>query len=206
MTGPRLSFRSLARQDFSLLSQWLSAPHVRKWWREDFDEAAVEQRYGPAVDGRDPTELFVIERDGNSIGFIQRYLLEDNPEWQNSLAVAGSPNDGAGIDYVIGPETLIGQGLGPEIIDLFVEDTWTRYPKITAVVVSVSQDNIRSWRALEKAGFHRLWSGALVSDDPSDADASHVYVIDRPPPVGEMDEIRSPETNASIISSAAGPD
>lgn len=167
---------------------------------------AVEQRYGPAVDGRDPTELFVVERDGDPIGFIQRYLLDDNPEWQNSLTVAKSPSNGAGMDYFIGPESLVGHGLGPEIIDRFVEDTWNRYPTITAVVVSVPQDNARSWRALEKASFRRIWSGTLVSDDPTDADPSHVYVIDRPPPVGEMDKIRSPETNASITSSAAGPD
>jgi len=153
---------------------------VQTWWAEDPGAAAVEARYGPAVDGTDRTELFVIERDGDPIGFIQRYLLADNPDWQDSLTVTGCPTDGAGIDYLIGLESLTGQGLGPQIIDHFVEDTWRRYPDIGSVVVTTAQDNRRSWRALEKAGFHRVWSGTVSTNDPSDAGPSHVYVRHRP--------------------------
>jgi len=182
VVAPRLNFRSLGREDFTLLSQWMSAPHVRTWWREDPDIEAVERRYGPAVDGRDQTECFLVEHHGGPIGFIQRYLLADNPDWQASLAVAGTPSDAAGIDYFIGVDTLIGKGLGPEIIDRFVEDTWTRYPGVSAVVVNVSPDNRRSWRALEKAGFRRVWSGVFVSDDPSDMGPNWVYVRPRPGP------------------------
>ncbi len=178
---PTFQFRALGRQDFALLSQWLAAPHVQTWWREEAGDDAVEARYGPAVDGTDRTECFVVEVDARPIGFVQRYLLADNPAWQSSLIVAGAPTDGAGIDYFIGVETLIGSGLGPEIIDEFVRDTWIRYPGISAVVVNVSPDNRRSWRALEKAGFLRVWSGTLASEDPSDAGLSYVYVRHRPP-------------------------
>jgi aminoglycoside 6'-N-acetyltransferase len=164
----------------------MAAPHVQLWWREDPDPAAVERRYGPAADGTDPTELFIVEHDGDPIGFIQRYHLDENPEWQSSLVEAGAPSQGAGIDYFIGRETLIGRGLGPEIIDQFVEDTWDRYPDITAVVVGVAQDNRRSWRALEKAGFHRVWSGMVVSDDPSDEGPSHVYARHHPDRLGPI--------------------
>jgi aminoglycoside 6'-N-acetyltransferase len=158
----------------------MAAPHVQTWWREDADPTAIEARYGPAVDGADPTECFIVERHGEPVGFVQRYRLEDNPDWQRSLAVAGTPDDGAGIDYFIGAVTDIGVGLGPEIIGLVVSDCWTRYPDITAVVVSVAAENRRSWRALEKAGFHRVWSGELISEDPSDAGNSHVYLCHRP--------------------------
>jgi aminoglycoside 6'-N-acetyltransferase len=184
MTGSRLHFRVLGRPDLGLLAQWLATPHVQVWWRENSDAASVERRYGPAVNGTDPTELFIVERNGDPVGFVQRYLLDDNPEWQRSLAESGAPTHAAGIDYFIGRETLIGRGLGPDIIDVFVEDTWERYPDISAVVASVAQDNRRSWRALEKAGFHRVWSGIVVSDDPSDAGPSHVYVRHRPHRLG----------------------
>jgi aminoglycoside 6'-N-acetyltransferase len=185
-----LRLRSLRRQDFALLSQWLAAPHVHTWWREDFDALAIERRYGPVVDGTDKTECFIVERHGTPIGFAQRYLLEDNPEWQTSLLVTGTPSDGAGIDYLIGSDALVGLGLGPILIDQLVEDTWRRYPHVTAVVVDVSTDNRRSWRALEKAGFVRTWSGPLVSDDPSDTGVSHVYVRHRPdgPPSTPLDQ------------------
>ncbi|HEY7948914.1 MAG TPA: GNAT family N-acetyltransferase [Acidimicrobiales bacterium] len=176
VTGSALTFRALVRPDFALLSQWMAAPHVQPWWREEFDPASVEARYGPSVDGADPTECFVVALDDRPIGFVQRYLLRDNPHWQRALVVTGTPPDGAGIDYLIGAEDLVGRGLGPEIIGRFVDDTWARYGDITAIVVDVAVENRRSWRALEKAGFVRVWSGLLDSDDPSDDGPNHVYL------------------------------
>lgn len=171
-----LRFRPLAREDFPLLSQWLAKPHVERWWREDHEPVAVEARYGPAVDGLEPTEVFIVEHDDAPIGLIQRCRLRDYPEWQRALAVAGTPTDAAALDYLIGDEALIGRGLGGEMIDRFVEDTWTQYRDCWAIAVTVQQDNRRSWRALEKAGFRRSWSGMVESDDPSDEGPSHVYL------------------------------
>ena len=136
----------------------------------------VEARYGPVVDGTDVTRVLHRRARRCPVGFVQRYRLDDNPQWQKTLSVAGTPDVAAGIDYFLGSEASIGHGLGPEIIDRFVADTWERYPDIEGIVVDVSSDNRRSWRALEKAGFDRVWSGELVSDDPSDAGVSHVYV------------------------------
>ena len=184
MTSAEIRFRRLDRQDFELLSEWLDAEHVRIWWREDADLGAIEDRYGPVVDGIDPTEVFVIEHDRQPIGVIQRYRLEDDRSWQATLSGTGTPHDAAGIDYLIGIEQLTGHGLGPDLIDRFVGQTWARYPDIVAVVVAVQEGNVRSWRALEKTGFRRVWSGELVSDDPSDEGINHVYVLDRPPPDG----------------------
>lgn len=175
----RLAFRPLDRSDFPLLSQWLGAPHVEVWWREEHDPAAVEARYGPPVDGVDPTEVFVVEGDGQPIGLVQRYRISDNPQWEQALAVAATPTDAAGLDYLIGDPTLLGRGLGVEIISRFVEDTFARYPDVSAIVVPVQQANQRSWRVLEKTGFERTWSGMLDSDDPSDEGPSHVYVRHR---------------------------
>jgi aminoglycoside 6'-N-acetyltransferase len=177
---PQISFRPLGREDFPILSEWLSSPHVQEWWREEFDAGALEARYGPAIDKTDPTECFVFEFEGTPTGFIQRYLFSDNPQWQSTLVVAGAPADGAGIDFFIGDVALIGMGMGPKMIDRFVATTWHRYPEVPAIVVNVSSENRRSWRALEKAGFVRVWSGLLASDDPSDEGLNHVY-LRRPP-------------------------
>jgi aminoglycoside 6'-N-acetyltransferase len=88
--------------------------------------------------------------------------------------------DAAGIDYLIGSESLTRQGLGRRLISAFVDDSWQRYPDIAAVAVAVQQDNRASWRALEGAGFVRQWAGALASDDPSDQGPSYVYLKARP--------------------------
>ncbi len=172
-------FRPLERDDFWLLSEWLARPHVERWWREGYDPAAVERRYGPSVDGLDATEVFIVEHDGAPVGMVQRYRLDEEPEWRRVLEVAGTPGDAACIDYLIGEAELTGRGLGTELIARFSEDTLRRYPDVPAIVVSVQQDNRRSWRALEKAGFSRCWGGTLDSDDPSDEGPAYVYVLSR---------------------------
>lgn len=177
---PAIRFRRLERADFSMLSEWLVRDHVAPWWREPSDLASIEARYGASIDGQDVTEVFIIELDHTPIGLIQRYLVDDDPAWSRALAVAGAPAPSAGIDYLIGEQTLTGRGLGPLIVECLLLDTWRRYPTIVAVVVAVQQANRRSWRALEKGGFHRFWAGVLASDDPSDRGPSYLYLHERP--------------------------
>jgi aminoglycoside 6'-N-acetyltransferase len=148
---------------------------VARWWREPADLATIAATYLPVLQGLDPTEVFVIELDGNPVGIIQRYLMADNPEW----AAAVGTQDAAGIDYYIGEERLIGHGLGSRVIAQFALETLARYPQVTTVVAAPQQDNMASWRALEKAGFKRLWAGQLDSDDPSDAGPAYVYSLHR---------------------------
>jgi aminoglycoside 6'-N-acetyltransferase len=175
-----LGFRPLRREDFPLLSVWFANEHVRPWWHEDHDLESIEARYGPSVDSRDPTEVFVVHQGDEPVGLIQRYRIDDYPEWRRSLVVAGVPAAAAGIDYLVGDGGLIGRGVGTEMISRFVEDTWRRYPEVSAIAVAVQQKNRRSWRALEKSGFQRAWAGLIDSGDPSDAWPDYVYVRHRP--------------------------
>jgi aminoglycoside 6'-N-acetyltransferase len=177
-----LSFRQLQRDDFALLSLWLSRPHVEPWWQEEHDLGSIEHRYGPVVDGKGPTELFIVEQDGKPVAFVQLYLLDDNPEWKRALAPSGGYEKAVGIDYLIGEETAVGVGLGSRLIDGLVERAWLGYPGVEQVVVAVQQANRRSWRALEKAGFERVWTGDVESDEPSDSGPSYVYVRHRSGP------------------------
>ena len=68
----------------------------------------------------------------------------------------------AGIDYLIGEPGLCGHGYGTAAIALFTALTFRRYPQARAVVAAPQQDNVASWRALERAGFSRWWSGLLI--------------------------------------------
>lgn len=178
------TFSLIEPDDLSLLSAWLRQPHVQRWWREDPSAEAVLAAYGPLVDGSDPTEGCIAHLDGEAIGYIQRYRLDDNPAWQVALAASVGPEDAAGssagIDYLIGDATLTGRGIGTRMIDAFVAETWARYADAPAVVVDVDQENIASWRCLERLGFSRLWAGELDSDDPSDEGPCFVYRLARP--------------------------
>jgi aminoglycoside 6'-N-acetyltransferase len=176
--GPGVSFRPLRRDDFPLLGAWLAAPAVHQWWMERSDPEGVEATYGPAVDGRDPTQVFVIVVAGRDIGMIQRYRLRDHPDWERAIGI----DDAAGIDYLIGDAPDRGRGTGSAAIAAFTDDTLAAYPDTAVVVAAPQQANVASWRALEKAGFTRVWEGMLDSDDPADAGPAYVYARRRPLP------------------------
>jgi RimJ/RimL family protein N-acetyltransferase/aminoglycoside phosphotransferase (APT) family kinase protein len=168
-----ISFRPLESGDFARLARWQSSPHVARWWRDPADLASIAAEYGPVVDGCDPTEVFVIHHRGQPMGIIQRYRVNDYPAWGKALDLEGA----IGIDYYLGDERVTGRGLGSQVIGAFARDTLSTHRDVGVIVAAPQQENVASWRALEKAGFERLWSGQLDSDDPSDAGPAYVYVL-----------------------------
>ncbi|MGD0703493.1 MAG: GNAT family N-acetyltransferase [Trebonia sp.] len=177
MSLPAVTFRPCTPDDLPLLARWMAQPHVARYWREDAELAAVEERYLPCLDGRDPTELFALEADGAPVGLFQRYLVADNEEWATTLRGTGQPDTDTaiGIDYLIGEQPLTGRGLGTFAITAFTQLALERYPAANLLLVDVAQGNIASWRALEKTGYVRCWAGELVSDDPSDEGPMYLY-------------------------------
>jgi aminoglycoside 6'-N-acetyltransferase len=178
---PAVTFRPCTPADLPLLAGWLARPHVARWWQEDPDLPAVEARYRPCLDGRDPTELFVLEAGQAPAGFFQRYLVADDPQWAAALRGTGEPGveTAVGIDYLIGEAPLTGRGLGTSAISEFTALALARYPAADLVAVTVAQGNVASWRALEKAAYRRCWAGQLASDDPSDDGPEYLYRRDR---------------------------
>lgn len=178
-----MTVRPMSRDDFPALGTWLRAPHVEAWFPwlhgETVASEAVEAEYGPCIDGDDPTELFVIEADGESVGFIQRYRISDNPSWAVAVSAVGDTSAAVGFDYAIGVPAATGRGVGSEAIRQLLVDTFSRYPDVDRVIVAMQQANRASWRALERVGFDRRWAGLLDSPDPSDAGPSYVYVLSR---------------------------
>jgi aminoglycoside 6'-N-acetyltransferase len=142
-----LSFRPLSRSDFQ---EWLSAPHVAAWWHERFDLASVYAKYGPRVDGAEPTHVFVIEQGGRPAGWIQWCLWRDYPE--HALQLRAEPGS-AGIDLAIGERALTGLGLGPAAIREFLGQIVFADPSVGAVIADPEEGNLRSLRAFKKAGF-----------------------------------------------------
>lgn len=153
MIAQNLSFRPLAQADFPLLQRWLAAPHVNMWWRESLDLAGISAKFGPRVDGTEPTYVFVIEYSGKSIGWIQWYRWDDYSEHARQLGV----NIGtAGIDLAIAELDMVGVGLGPLAILKFLEQFIFIDRNISSVVADPEVSNYRSLRAFQKAGFTPL--------------------------------------------------
>ena len=171
MTG-KIAFTPLRRDDFPLVAHWLRQPHVAEWWWESPDLDVLEEKYGPAIDGGDPTRMFVISLDGRPIGLIQTYRIADHPEYQEAVGV----DDAAGIDLMIGEARLVGQGLGPRVIREFVAGVvFPLYPDVRRSVASPSVRNLRSQRAFAKAGFRAVRDVEV----PGETDPERVMVLER---------------------------
>lgn len=172
------TFRPLTRQDFPLLSEWLARPHVARWWQHD--PTTVEEDFGVVVDKTDPGEVFIVLLDLKEIGLIQRYRFGDNPQWLSAFSMLDISPLTIGIDYFIAAADHLGRGLGTAMIHAFVQEIWRTYPETPAIVVDVDQENIASWRALEKSGFSKIWAGTIESDDPTEKEPLFVLELRSP--------------------------
>jgi aminoglycoside 6'-N-acetyltransferase len=136
--------------DLPLLFHWLQQEHVRRWWDEHPTFESVVEEYLPAIDGREPTDTYVILQGDRPIGFIQTYLVVDYPEWAAAIGEGGGV---AAIDLLIGEVEATGRGVGTEAIGRFVADVVFDRPETTACTADVDLENAASLRAFEKAGF-----------------------------------------------------
>jgi aminoglycoside 6'-N-acetyltransferase len=81
---------------------------------------------------------------------IETYRVSDFPEWEKIVEVGEGV---AGVDLLIGEPDATGRGLGPQILEAFVQDVVFALPETHACVAAVDEANKRSLRAFEKAGF-----------------------------------------------------
>lgn len=157
-----ISFRPIGRSDFPLLQEWLSNPHVAAWWHERLDLASVDAKYGPRVDGAEPTHVFIIEHDRRPVGWIQWYLWSDYPE--HALQVSAEPA-AAGIDLALGELAMTGLGLGPVAIREFLRQIVFADRSVRAVITDPEEGNLRSLRAFEKVGFTKMNTVQLAGEN-----------------------------------------
>ena len=176
-----ITWRRVVEEDFGLLREWLAQPHVARWWHHDTSPEAVARDFGPAARGEEPSDDLLVMLDGIPVALVQRCRFADYPAYRAELAgQIDVPDAAVTIDYLLGDPARVGVGLGPRVIRAIVAATWTDWPDVSAVVVPVHADNRASWRALEKAGLHRIGTAELDPDNPADSRAHYVYRIDRP--------------------------
>jgi aminoglycoside 6'-N-acetyltransferase len=159
---PLLTFRPLERADFRLLQKWLSAPHVAAWWHTSLDMEQMEGMFGPRIDGREPTHVFMIEHNGPPIGWIQWYRWSDYPEHARQL---DADPRAAGIDLAIGEAALTGLGLGSAAIREFLRQIVFAEPDVIAVITDPEVGNVRSLRAFARVGFRTVKTVQLAGEN-----------------------------------------
>lgn len=177
-----ISFRRLSEQDFPLLLKWLETPHVKIWWDSDVVWAMdkIIQKYGSYVNqykienGKKKSIFaFIIVLDEQPIGYIQYY---------DALAFLPLPANKtfdfkkiAAIDFYLGEESVLGQGIGSAALMQFVQHTV--FQQFDTALVTPDIKNHSAIACYQKAGFipcltkeetHELW---LIANK----EVSHVH-------------------------------
>ncbi len=144
-------FRKLKRRDFSLLYEWMNGGEVKKWYTKGtITQARIEEKYLPCVLGKSPKLTMLAYVDADPIGFVQAYSIHHYPAYEEQVGI----QDSIGIDMFIGDAERINQGLGSQMLKVFVEDVISDYFSEKIAVIGPEPDNKRAIRAYEKAGFH----------------------------------------------------
>jgi aminoglycoside 6'-N-acetyltransferase len=159
-----VGLRPMTRADFGDVVRWQREPHVARWWSgEASDVAGAEAHYGPALDGTDPTRMWVVEVNGRSVGFVQDYRVGDHPEYS---LLTGEP-DAIGFDYAIGDPSWVGKGIGTRMLWTYLSDVVRpHYPEAATYYAAPDHRNAGSLRVLAKLGF----SQGLWFDEPQGGD------------------------------------
>lgn len=158
-----VAVRAMSHGDLPDVVRWRQAAHVHRWWAGDGDPTAdrVAQQYGPDIDGRTPTRMWVAEVNGRSLGFVQDYRVGDYPEF----ALLAPDPDAIGVDYAIGDPAWVGRGLGVRVLWEWMTKARHRFPEATAYFAAPDHRNEASLRMLDKVGFTRgLWFDEPLAD------------------------------------------
>jgi aminoglycoside 6'-N-acetyltransferase len=135
LRGREVVLRSTTPDDAPILAAILAEPEVARWWGE-FDLGRVTAEL---IDGDPEEDPFVIEHDGEVIGYIQA-VEEEEPDFRH-----------AGIDLFLRTDAQ-GRGLGPDAIrTLAIELIDGRgHHRIT---IDPAAENRRAIAAYAKLGF-----------------------------------------------------
>jgi aminoglycoside 6'-N-acetyltransferase len=149
----RVALRAMTRGDLGDLVRWLGTDHVSRWFAAQGTPTAdwVTARYGPRIDGMEPTRMWVVEVNGRSVGFCQDYRLRDHPEF---AALTPDP-EAVGVDYAIGEPHLVGEGVGAAMLWAWLGSALRRYRGVTTYFAAPDHRNHASLRVLEKVGFEQ---------------------------------------------------
>lgn len=147
----RIGFSPVGETHYPLLLAWLNEPHVREWWGDPEEELGFIR---DMVEGRDTTRPFLIQLDGEPVGYIQYWFLghHQNEDWtEENPWLLELPQEAVGVDLSIGQADKLSVGIGSAALAAFAADLHGLGHE--TIVIDPDPANARAVRAYAKAGF-----------------------------------------------------
>ena len=164
--GEWISFLPLREREIPNMHRWLSDPYLVQIWLngKPASYSDIEKKYLPRIQGRDPTDPYLIFCNGMPIGYVQSYLWKDYPE--NSKYFEPEERNASSLDIFIGEPEYRGKGLGPLILRSFLDSVIFRKYDADTCLITPLASNRTAIRAYEKAGFTKTRT-MEYPDEPS---------------------------------------
>lgn len=142
----QLELRRFTDEDLPRFSAWLKKEYILKWY-EDPDAWMAETK-GRSAEFSFITH-FIALYEGKPIGFCQYYPCTNaGEEWYGDIPAEGSYS----LDYLIGEEEYLGEGLGKGIIQLLINEVFQQ-TNADRIIVQPDSENGASCGALLASGF-----------------------------------------------------
>lgn len=140
-----VTFRKLEDNDLLLFKVWLYTPHVAQWYHDPLDWIdEVEKRN----DEYNWLHHFIVEGDGEPIGFCQYYEYCDGWEtWHGQAETDGTYS----IDYMIGDASYLKKGIGKQIIKYLIKEIKLK-KNAKRIIVQPDPENKASCQTLLSCG------------------------------------------------------
>ena len=148
-----VDFRLLSFSDIPLMCKWFNMPHVQKFYSlHSWSEHEVFEKLKPYITSEKPVIGFIVLMNQQPIGYVQYYKIADYPWPQQGLSQDIIDN-AAGMDVLIGEESMIGRGIGQLIISQFLHTHV--FPKFNYCLVDPSTKNQAAIGCYQKLGFKK---------------------------------------------------
>lgn len=152
MDVTNVSFRRLTLEDLPLLYEWIkNEPIVNDFWGYDHEGPYEEfiKGFMDSIEGREPTEPYMIFYHEVPIGYVQTYMWKHYPVYGEHIDL----KDAAGLDILIGNAEFRGKGLGADILRRFLSEAVFTNPDVERCIIDPEVRNSAAVRAYEKVGF-----------------------------------------------------
>ncbi len=145
-----INLKKVEIEDLSLILEWFHHDHVYDVWFS-IKSMTEQERYDKYYKrlNKDDIEMFIILNNNIKIGYIQTYILDDLSQFKiNGLA--------KGIDLFIGDKKYLGIGLGPQAIEVLLENHVFDDNLILHACIDPEVRNERAIKAYKKVGFKHV--------------------------------------------------